>query len=200
MNPGPSCPPDPVGRVLFNVLAMGTEFEGRQGRTAGTVREVCDGPVTARIVRFLEQTGLAVRWELLEEPTRLPGISIDRGALVVDRSRLQYPGDLLHEAGHLAVIPADERAQLVGDAGSDPAREMMAMAWSYAALRHLRLDPAVVFHEGGYGRGSRSLLANFSSGRYVAVPMLQWLGMTADAERAVELGVEPYPNMLRWLL
>ena len=74
------------------------------------------------------------------------------------------------------------------------------MAWSYAALRHLELDPAVVFHDGGYSGGARTLLANFSAGRYVAVPMLQWLGMTADAQRAVELGVAPYPNMLRWLL
>lgn len=159
-----------------------------------------DGPVTGQIVRFLAEIGLAVRWEPIEEATRLPGIDIDRGTLLVDRSRLQYPGDLLHEGGHLAVIPAEDRTQLVGDAGSDPAREMMAMAWSYAALCHLELDPAVVFHEGGYRGESGSLLENFSAGRYIAVPMLQWLGMTADADRAAELGVEPYPKMLKWLL
>ena len=58
----------------------------------------------------------------------------------------------------------------------------------------------MVFHEGGYRGGSRSLLANFSEGRYIAVPMLQWLGMTAEAERAAELGIEPYPTMRKWLL
>ncbi len=130
----------------------------------------------------------------------MPGLTIDHGTLVVDRSRLQHPGDLLHEAGHLAVIPADERAQLVGNAGPDPAREMMAIAWSYAALRHLRLDPAVVFHEGGYRGGSGSLIENFSAGRYIGVPVLQWLGMTAEGTRAVELGIKPYPKMLKWLL
>lgn len=157
-------------------------------------------PLTAQIARFLTEVGIAVRWQLIEEPTRLPGIKIDRGALLVDRARLQHPGDLLHEAGHLAVIPPDERAQLVGDAGPDPAREMMAMAWSYAAARHLGVDPAVVFHDGGYGGGSRTLLENFETGRYLAVPILQWLGMTADPKHAAELGIEPYPKMLKWLL
>ena len=161
---------------------------------------VSDGPVTAKIVDFLVEVGLTVRLERIEGPTRLPGIKIERGTLVVDRSRLQYPGDLLHEAGHLAVIPAEERRRLVGEAGPDPAREMLAMAWSYAALRQLGIDPVVVFHEGGYCGGSRSLLANFSTGRYIAVPLLQWLGMTVDSERAAELGIEPYPRMLKWLL
>jgi hypothetical protein len=58
----------------------------------------------------------------------------------------------------------------------------------------------VVFHAGGYGGGARSLIENFDTGRSVAVPLLQWLGMTADASRAAELGVQPYPKMLKWLL
>ena len=153
-----------------------------------------------RIVRFLEEIGVPVRFESIGEPTRLPGMLIDRGGLVVDTQRLQYPGDLLHEAGHLAVVPADERSVLAGDAGSDAAHEMMAVAWSYAALRHLELEPAAVFHEGGYRGGSRSLIENFSSGRYIAVPMLQWLGMSADARHAATLGIEPYPKMIKWLL
>jgi hypothetical protein len=130
----------------------------------------------------------------------VPGINVDRGTLLVDRARLQHQGDLLHEAGHLAVVPAEERTQLVGDAGSDPAREMMAIAWSYAALCHLALDPTVVFHEDGYRGGSRTLIENFSAGRYIGVPVLQWLGMTADAKLAAELGIEPYPAMRKWLV
>jgi hypothetical protein len=159
-----------------------------------------DGAVPERIERFLVEIGIAVRWEPIEAPTSLPGITIDRGTLVIDRSRLRHPGDLLHEAGHLAVIPGDQRVLVDGDAGSDPAREMMAIAWSYAAVCHLRLDPAVVFHEAGYRGGSGSLIENFTAGRYLAVPMLQWLGLTADPPRAAELSVAPYPEMLKWLL
>ena len=76
----------------------------------------------------------------------------------------------------------------------------MATAWSYAAVCHLGLDPAVVFHEGGYRGGSQSLIENFRAGRYIGVPVLQWLGLTADDQRAAELGIEPYPTMRRWLL
>lgn len=51
-----------------------------------------------------------------------------------------------------------------------------------------------------YRGGSASANENFGAGRYVGVPVLQWLGMTAGQERAAELGVQPYPTMLRWLL
>ena len=54
------------------------------------------------------------------------------------------------------------------------------MAWSYAALRHLGLETGVVFHDGGYQSNPRTLIEQFESGRYVAVPLLQWLGLAAD--------------------
>ena len=33
----------------------------------------------------------------------LPGLAIEHGAILVDEQRLSHPGDILHEAGHLAV-------------------------------------------------------------------------------------------------
>jgi hypothetical protein len=75
---------------------------------------------------------------------------IQRGVLVVDEAQLSYPSDLLHEAAHLAVAPAAGRNLLDGDTGDDGGEEMGAVAWSYAAALHLRLDPAVVFHAHGY--------------------------------------------------
>ena len=156
-------------------------------------------PIAARIVAFLREIGLDVRVCPLTEPTFLPGIQIERGGLVVDPARLTYPGDLLHEAGHLAVVPPAERAALDGDAGGDQANEMMAIGWSYAALVHLGLDPAVVFHAGGYQDGGQTYLRNFAEGRHLGVPMLQWAGLTLDQRRAHEEGAEPYPHMLRWL-
>ena len=76
--------------------------------------------MTAKIVGFLPEIGLGVHWALIEEPTRLPGINIDHGTLLVDRSRLQHPGDLLHEGGHLAVIPAGERSSWSETRGRTP--------------------------------------------------------------------------------
>ncbi|HEY0734390.1 MAG TPA: hypothetical protein VGD69_05750 [Herpetosiphonaceae bacterium] len=156
-------------------------------------------PNTAAIVDFLRTIGLDVRVEPLPETTFLPGIWIERGALVVDEARLRYPGDLLHEAGHLAVAAPERRATITGDAGSDPAEEMMAIAWSYAAAVQMGLDPAVVFHNDGYQGGGSSIVENFSQGRFFGVPMLQWLGMTVDPAQSGSRGLEPFPHMLQWL-
>jgi len=124
---------------------------------------------------------------------------VQSGVLVYDPAKLKYPGDLLHEAGHLAVKPAADRKSAASDMGGDPAEEMMAIGWSYAAVLHLQLPPEVVFHPAGYHGGSQSLLDNFSAGRYLAVPMLQWLGLTYDEKQAQVNGAAPYPKMRAWL-
>jgi hypothetical protein len=155
--------------------------------------------LTDTIVEFLRAIGLEVRMERLPAGMFLPGILIDRGTLVVDTDQLRFPGDLLHEAGHIAVAAPERRSQITGDVGSDAAEEMMAIAWSYAAVVHLQIQPEVVFHAEGYRGGSTSLIENFSAGHSFGVPVLQWLGMTYDARNAAEHGVEPYPHMIAWL-
>ncbi|MEP7188409.1 MAG: hypothetical protein ABI901_04360 [Roseiflexaceae bacterium] len=80
--------------------------------------------LTATIVAFLRGIGLVVRSGRIPEQSFLPGIWINHGTLVVDEAGLSYPGDLLHEAGHLAVASPERRATIVGDAGADAAEEM----------------------------------------------------------------------------
>ena len=156
-------------------------------------------PLTATIVAFLRAIGLTVRAGTLSEPTFLPGIEIDQGALVVDEARLRFPGDLLHEAGHLAVATPDRRAQMHKDAGADGGEEIMAIAWSYAAAVHLQLDLVVLFHSDGYRGEAAWLIDNFTNGSYIGLPGLQWAGLTLDTRHALEQGLPPYPYMLRWL-
>jgi len=147
-------------------------------------------PLAQRIVEFLLTVGLQVRLGEVPEPSFLPGIAIEHGVLVVDEDRLLYTGDLLHEAGHMALLPRDARNAAHGDIGDDGGFELGAIAWSYAAAVHLGIDPAIVFHEAGYRGGSQSMLDNFAAGRYMGVPILQWLGLaTADT----------YPAMHTWL-
>jgi hypothetical protein len=150
------------------------------------------------IVAFVRSVGLEIRFADVDGSTVLPGIEVDAGVLVVDRDRLAHAGDVLHEAGHLAVLAPAERRLAGGRLASTAAQEMMAIAWSYAAVVHLGLPATVVFHEAGYRNGSAALVENFANGRTIGVPMLQWLGLTADAERAGRLGVDPYPAMLAW--
>ena len=157
-------------------------------------------PITQRLVDFLAGIGITVEARRLTQETFLPGILIDAGRLLVDEDKLRHPGDLLHEAGHLAVVSPQRRAQLQGNVGiGDGAEEMPAIAWSWAALTHLGLDPTLVFHAEGYRGASASIIENFGQGRYFGVPVLQWLGMTCEDKQAAELGVAPYPHMIRWL-
>ncbi len=152
------------------------------------------------IIRFLVDIGFQIRKTEHSKQTFLPGITVDHGTILIDESKLLYPGDLLHEAGHLAVIPDEKRKQARDDVSKKASDEMMAIAWSYAALVHLGLEPRVVFHDGGYKGWSEALIENFTNGRYIGVPMLQWIGLTADEKRATEMGIEPYPTMIKWLL
>jgi len=154
-------------------------------------------PLTERLVAFVRSIGIDVRTVALPEKTFLPGLDIRNGAILVDAGRLTYPGDILHEAGHLAVT--DPLQSDVPQLSPTPADEMTSIAWSYAALRHLDLDPAIVFHDHSNKGGASSLIANFTAGRYFGVPLLQLCGMALESKRAATIGVEPYPHMLRWL-
>ncbi len=158
------------------------------------------GSSTAAIVAFLDEIGLPVRFGDISEATFLPGVRIERGQLVVDEGRLLYPGDLLHEAGHLALLAPDRRAAITGEAGDDAGYEMGAIAWSYAAALHIGLEPVIVFHGDGYRGSSRAIIENFAAGRYVGVPILEWLGLTVSAVGNGAQGATPYPHMLKWLV
>jgi hypothetical protein len=154
---------------------------------------------TERIAGFLDGIGLPCRRGTIADATFLPGILVGNGGLTYDPEQLRYPGDLLHEAGHLAVMSPERRMRARPNVGKYAAEEMMAIAWSYAAAVHLGFDPSIVFHEDGYRGGSASLLAAFAVEAPVGVPMLQWLGMTMDAKTASAAGAAPYPAMIRWL-
>jgi len=155
-------------------------------------------PAAERIAVFINGIGLGVRRDEIPQQTFLPGIYIERSALTVDETRLRFAGDLLHEAGHLAVVPARQRATMQGDAGSDPAEEMMAIAWSYAAALHIGIDPAIVFHD-EYKGGGAAMLAAFVAGPGFGVPMLQWVGLAFHSPPGAAPAGPSFPHMRRWL-
>jgi hypothetical protein len=154
-------------------------------------------PIAEKLAAFVRSIGIDVRAASLPEPTFLPGIDIRGGTVLVDESRLLHPGDILHEAGHIAVTDPAERHQ--PELSPSDGDEMATLAWSYAAARHLEIDPAVVFHANGYRGGGANLVENFNGGRYIGVPLLQLYGMTVEPRHAAVRGVEPFPHMLRWL-
>jgi hypothetical protein len=155
------------------------------------------------ILAFLAEIGLTVTEGSVPASSFLPGIRLARGTLLLDRAALRWPGDLLQEAGHLAVTPASLRSTL-DDALEDSvpvphAGEEEATAWAYAAVTHLRLDPSVLFHEGGYRGKSAALIRTYGYGVYPGSFGLAQAGMTLVGADAAAAGVPPYPAMTRWL-
>jgi hypothetical protein len=154
--------------------------------------------VATRIVDWLQQIGLTVRLAPLDGNTFLPGVTLEPSGLIVDPERLLFPGDLLHEAGHLATMLPAQRASTGPNAGSDMGDEIAAQTWSYAAAVHLSLAPEVVFHSNGYKGAADGLIQIYREGK-AGVPLLQWMGLTLDSARAFAASAAPYPHMIRWL-
>ena len=158
---------------------------------------------TRKILSFLEAIGIPVVEKELTGPTFVPGLALGPGCIYMDREKMLYPGDLLHEAGHLAVAEARDREK-AGTAGMRPnwpddGEELGAILWSYAALTHIGIAPQVVFHPHGYKKDSEWLIQTFSEGKYMGLPFLEWIGLTYGEKKAQELGQKPFPAMLKWL-
>jgi hypothetical protein len=151
--------------------------------------------LVARITAFLAEAGIEVEpADLADRECFLPGITVERGRLLYDRERLAWPGDLLHEAAHIALAPPEARPRMTGDVavpGVDPdVLEKAAVPWSYAAALAIGIDPALVFHGGGYLGKSEGLLRTFAVGVYPGAATLVDAGLTTR---------ELYPRMARWL-
>lgn len=155
-----------------------------------------------QILSFLQKIGLVYQLETIEEDTFLPGLKLRNGALVIDTKRLLYPGDVLHEAGHLACMPLNIRQSMndnLEDCDLHRGGEMMALAWSYAACIFLEIDPEIVFHQYGYKGAGQNLIQNFNAGNIIGLPLLQWYGMSYDQSTARVSGNQPFPHMISWI-
>lgn len=150
-----------------------------------------------KILAFLTDIGIKHRFETLSEDTFLTGIKIEKGGLLLDLKKGLHPGDILHEAGHIAVSSETNRHSITGDMkdyNHQAAEEMTAIAWSWAAAHHLGIAPEVLFHEHGYKGDSPSLIAAFTNNVGFGYPLLYSWFMCEKPEH--ENG---YPTMLRWL-
>lgn len=156
-----------------------------------------------RIMAFLRGIGLVVTEAPVPPDSFLPGLRIVQGGLQVDLAQLRWPGDLLHEAGHLAVVPADLRATMDDALAELPpvahGGEIEATAWAWAALQHLQPRSDVLFHDGGYHGRSAGLRATFEIGVYLGASGLVCAGLAATRAQVAATGATPYPHLLAWL-
>ena len=68
--------------------------------------------VFVKITDFVTKIGIPIHYGQIKNESFLSGLLIDKGTLVIDKSRLTYMGDVLHEAGHIALMNPSEREHL----------------------------------------------------------------------------------------
>ncbi|MGJ8725471.1 MAG: hypothetical protein ACSHYB_13010 [Roseibacillus sp.] len=139
---------------------------------------------------FFEKIGIKVLEITFSEgqSSCVPGVSCAGGVVSFDREQLEFPGDLYYVAGRIAVSLPEDRQHLDDRATLEPALEMAAMAWAFAAAKEAGIEPELVFHPSGYHGQSRDLIQAYHSGVGPGIPLLSYFGMS-----------ENYPSLLPWL-
>jgi hypothetical protein len=164
----------------------------------GTRAQECFQPrLVLTLVNFVRSIGIEVQACPITWKTQFPGLDIRAGVVLIDEDQLIHPGNILHEAGHIAVHdPVNRRRPKFSPSKGE---ELSALAWSYAATVHLGLSSELVFYPGSYQGWDTALVENFAAGRYIGVPLLQRYGMAIEPRFAHERKLKPYPHMLRWV-
>jgi hypothetical protein len=142
--------------------------------------------VISKICSFMDSIGIPHEDAENDGDTFLPGLQIENGKVRIDRKRLTYPGDLLHEAGHIALTRPDMRPTVGQEALAvkDPAQseEMGVILWTYLAAKEIGVPVEMIFHAGGYKGHSNWLIDQFEKGNFIGLPLLGWMGVTELAK------------------
>jgi len=154
------------------------------------------------ILNFLKKINIPVLEKKLDHNCILPGLDIVSNTILLDRKLLKHPGDLLHEAGHLAVTPEEQR-KWIGTKKMDVSwptdgDEIAAILWSYAALHYLKIPAKTVFHEAGYKNQSNWLIEQFENKNYMGLPLLEWMGL-CNGISETNNNTSKFPVLKKWL-
>lgn len=179
-------------------------------------------PEAARVVAFLEHIGLETKLVQGAEGF-IPYVRIVDGALHYDPQ--VTASNLLHEAGHLCLIPAQFRPlarddlsscgvydaieACIRDNGCDPegplSRALMqssdaeATAWAWAAGVHLGLAPEVIILDHEYSGAGRSIRQALKATQWLGINGLAAAGWCARPGPFAGLSPLPvFPAMARW--
>ncbi|WOB11258.1 hypothetical protein [Piscinibacter gummiphilus] len=173
-----------------------------------------------RVVRFLQGIGLVCTMNPGAHGF-IHGVSIRHGSLQIDP--FASPSSLLHEAGHLSIIPAKFRGLACDDLVSafevmfaetdfsDPdspgARAAIqcsdpeATAWAWAAGRAVGLAPEVIIQDDEYDGTGKWIRMQLANGHYAGIHGLAHAGFCAVRESPLSRrqGLAVFPKLNRWL-
>ena len=150
------------------------------------------------VTSFLDRIGIIAREGEVPHDSFLQGVCLEMGEVVYDIDRLLSPGDILHEAGHIALTPAIRRSLACGNiaetAPEDEGLERAVICWTWFAAREIGLPLEVLFHPEGYKGDSEWLIEQFENHRLLGLPLLQWKGMVVRDD-----GDSGIPRIVKWL-
>jgi len=179
-----------------------------------------DDRLLRKVARWLTKIGLKVEQGTRFEVPFNVGIWIEDGGLIYDPAEA-HPGNLLHDAGHLAIIPSIIRPLAKGDIiasieqpieayldshqdafeklPEDPiARACLqcgdaeAIAWAYAAAIAARVDPWLTCEQGFSNRNdAEHIYRGLQVGAHLGVNGLRAAGFI---ER-----VDDFPRLTKWV-
>lgn len=170
---------------------------------------------------FLQEIGIQI---VVEAGTSgfLNHMRLEGSSIVVDSMSDDLVGDMLHEAGHIAVIPSLFRSEIRGNLskvrklmeawldghpdcmtwpespigrGIFQSGEAEAIAWSYAAAHRLGINTCIPFKKGFDGAGAE-VHAMLAAGAHFGVNGLVAGGMTEHPRFGPMF---PFPKMKRWM-
>lgn len=174
------------------------------------------------VVTFLQAIGLPVEWvDHWDGESFMDLVRIQHGGLVVQKEAAV--ADVLHEAGHLAVVPAPYRTWIHDDVdvglermldaietlALDPddalpkaamqAGEAEATAWAWAAGVHLGLAPHTIIADSDYQGMGQSLRVALGRGCDPGIRGLCRAGFCGQGSLAAQRGLPVYPALAFWL-
>lgn len=184
--------------------------------------EPCEtvGEPLVRCLAFLGAIGLPWAWKRGARGF-LDLVEVEQGVLLVDPSA--SVSNVLHEAGHLAVMPGRFRGAATGDLSAaleqmfrevdfaDPdsaiARAAIqcgdaeATAWAWAVGVHLGLPPETVIKDDEYDGTGGFLRTALGAGAYTGINGLSHAGFCAlrPGVYATARGLPVYPQLAMWL-
>lgn len=179
-------------------------------------------PDLAKVTEFLTEISLPWRW-VPGAKGFIEGVRVNAGGLdICPKTRASA---VLHEAGHLACLPARFRAmaqddlrlavqtmfQTYGAEGHEPdspaykaalqCSDPEATAWAWAAGEHLGLAPGAIIEDDEYSGDGRFLRVQLSTRRHAGINGLAAAGfcVTRPGQLETVFGLPAYPRLARWL-
>jgi len=173
-----------------------------------------------KAVDFLRDIGIPVEWKVGASGF-LPFLEIEAGGMLIDP---RCPvSNVLHEAGHLACVPAEYRPQINQNVDGG-VRQMLdhmrqlnlppdhplsraavqcsdpeATAWAWAAGLHLGIPPKLIILDSEYDGVGEDIRQMLEARAYLGINGLQHAGFTAARQQYTWLNLPTYPEMAFWL-